>query len=103
MNTRNYQSEAGLFATLLGLGSFALGTLLLLLRLLLPANDRIVKAGFYYVVFVAAAHAFALLLLLYCCIVRAEHRDYYGRKIFLLLCNIPVAGLYTYIAFEIIH
>ena len=103
MKKLNYQSEAGLFATLLAIGSFSIGTLLLLLRMLLPANDGIVQAGFYYVQLVAAAHALALLLLCYYCIVRNEHRDYYGRKIFLLLCNIPVAGLYTYIAFEIIH
>jgi hypothetical protein len=103
MNTRNYQSEAGLFSTLLALGSFALGTLLLLLRLLLPANDGIVQAGFYYVLIVAVAHVLALLFLLYYCCVKTDHRSYYGRKIFLLLCNIPVAGLYTYIAFEIIH
>lgn len=102
MNSRKYQSEAGLIATLLAIGSLAIGTLLLALRLLLPRNEGIIEAGFYYVLLAALAHFIALLFLGYCSIVRGR-RDYYYRKIFLLLCNIPVAGLYTYIAFEIIR
>jgi hypothetical protein len=103
MKTRNYQSEAGLYATLLAVGSFAIGTLLLAIRLLLPYNKGIVQAGFYYVLVIALAHVLALLLLAYRCIVRNERRAYYSGKMFLLLCNVPIAGLYTYIAFEIIR
>lgn len=103
MNTFSYQSQAGLYATFLAIGSFAIGTLLLALRMLLPDNGGILAAAFYYAEFFAMAHIIALLLLLYRFIVKAEFRHYYAKKIFLLLCNIPVAGFYAYIVFEIIN
>jgi len=103
MKTLNYHSEIGFYATLLAIVSFAIGTMLLVLRLLLPGNQGIVAAAFYYAEFFALTHIIALLVLLYQFIFKADCRHYYARKIFLLLCNIPVAGLYAFIAFEIIR
>jgi len=102
MKSINYQSKIGFYATLLAAGSFAIGTLLLGLRMLLPANGRILAAAFYYAEFFAMAHIIALLLLLCRFVFKTEARHYYAKKIFLLLCNIPVAGFYAYVAFEII-
>lgn len=97
MRTAHYQSDAGIVATLLTYASFALGTVMLILCLLLPYNDGIVIAGCHYVLLAFVINAFTLSYLLYCLAARSEYRKYYAQKIFLLLCNIPVAGLYIYV------
>lgn len=99
MHTKNYHSHAGLYATLLAYGTFAFATLIVVLRLLLPENHNLISATGYFTLIAAATNLVLFLWLCYYCIVRAAYRSYYAHKIFLLLCNIPVAGLYTYIAF----
>lgn len=99
MPAKNYHSQAGLYATLLAYGTFAFATLIVVLRLLLPENKNLVSATAYFTLMAASANTVLLLWLCYYCVARQAYRSYYAHKIFLLLCNIPVAGLYTYIAF----
>ena len=99
MHTNNYHSRAGLYATLLAYGTFAFATLIVVLRLLLPSNKNLISATGYFALLAASVNLLLLLSLCYYCVVRSGYRSYYAHKIFLLLCNIPVAGFYTHIAF----
>ena len=74
MNIKNYQSRSGLYAELLAFGSFAIGTLLLGLRILMPDNHRLILVGFFFVLAAVLVNVAALLILLYHCLARFEYR-----------------------------
>lgn len=99
MHAKNYHSQAGMYAALLAYGTFAFATLIVVLRLLLPQNRNLIEAAAYFALIAAASNLILLLWLCYYSLVRTPYRRYYAHKIFLLLCNIPVAALYTHIAF----
>lgn len=85
------------FSTLVAIGSFGIGTLLLLLHLGLPHEEKILILGFVYVVIAGLINGIVLLDLLFRFTINPLQRELIAIKILLLLVNIPIAYLYFFI------
>jgi hypothetical protein len=96
--TKSYYKWA--FSNELAIGSFVIGTLLLLKFKAMPYNSMVLYIGLCYVLFAIAINSIMLLYLIFLCIVLPEERENLALKIILLLCNIPIAILYLYNIFN---
>ncbi len=94
---KSYYKRA--FSNELALGSFAIGTLLLLLYKSGNQSGLIILTGFYYLLFSILINSIMLLYLIFLCIILPDERKNLAVKIILLLCNIPIAILYYNIIF----
>lgn len=94
----NQTEISGKFSSYLALGSFAGGTVILILYLLFPQREGLLVLGFFYVLFAALFNSMILLHLLYLFCISSENREALAIKMLLLLANIPIAILYFYIA-----
>ena len=96
----HFKDAPGRFSSLLALISFAIGTLLLFMHLLLPKVVQIIIMGHLYVAVTILINFCTLLYLLYQFALYRFHRETIAIKILILLSNIPIALLYLNI---IIH
>ena len=85
------------FSTPLAIGSFSIGTLILLLHLRLPHEEKILILGFFYVLIAGLINGIVLLDLLFHFTINRLQRELITIKILLLLINIPIAYLYFFI------
>jgi hypothetical protein len=95
--TKSYYKWA--FSNELAIGSFAIGTLLLLTLKAMPNTGMILYVGLCYVLFAIAINSVMLLYLIFLCIILPDERENLALKIIFLLCNIPIAILYLYTIF----
>lgn len=87
-----YQKWA--FSNELAIGSFVIGTLLLLFYKSTSHGGLILLIGFYYLLFSIVINSIMLFYLIFLCIILPDKRENLALKIILLLCNIPIAILY---------
>ncbi len=87
------------FSNELAIGSFAIGTLLLLTHKVMPHADIVFIIGLFYVLIAFAVNTLMLLYLLFLCIILPDERENLALKIIILLCNIPISILYFYFIF----
>jgi hypothetical protein len=99
MTKKQYQNATGIFSTQLAIGSFAIGTLLLILQVLLH-NETLIEIGLYYVIIAFIANLIMLLYLSFLLFTQLNHQEYYIIKILILLANIPIAFVYMRIVAE---
>ena len=90
--TKTYYKWA--FSNELTIGSFAMGTLLLLTHKAKPQENMIYIIGLYYVIFVIAINSIMLLYHIFLSFILPDERENLALKIIILLCNIPIAILY---------
>lgn len=100
MTKKQYRNATGIFSTQLAIGSFVIGTLLLILYLV-SKNNNLLGIGLVYVVFAATINLIMLFRLLFLLITQKNHTEYYTIKILILLANIPIAFVYARIVAEI--
>ena len=93
-------SSSGKFSTYFALTCFGIGTLLLLLHLVFPYEDRILILGFFYLVMAIISNLIVLLTLCYQWHTKPHDREIIVIRILILLSNIPIALLYLYIVFH---
>jgi hypothetical protein len=84
------------FSNQLAIGSFAIGTLLLLTYKAMFLNDMIIIIGIYYILFAIFINTMMLFYLIFLCIIIPDERENLALKIILLLCNIPISLLYLF-------
>lgn len=99
MTKTQYQNATGNFSTQLAIGSFIIGTFLLLLHLLFPKGDLLL-IGLIYVAIALFTNSIMLINLFYLYLIHKNHQQYYTIKILLLLANIPIAVVYFKIVIE---
>ncbi|MEC4004815.1 hypothetical protein OX283_009125 [Flavobacterium sp. SUN052] len=99
MTKKQYQNATGIFSTQLAIGSFLVGTLLLILELLFP-NGQLLEFGLIYVIIAILFNLMVLIYLIYLCFTQKNHQEYYTIKILILLANIPIAIVYMKIISE---
>jgi len=97
METKVYQTGIGKFSTYVAVTSFVIGTVLFLLGMANKENETLMFAGFLYVGFALCLNKLVLIALIFCCFKDWQQRQYYARKILLLLANVPIAACYFYI------
>jgi len=102
METTLYQRNTISFSTYLALGSFAIGTFLLVLHKLFPKEEYIFFIGFFYVLFAILLNSLVFLHLFYQFIIQKTERETIAIRILILLANIPIAILYFFIVIKII-
>ncbi len=85
-------------STYIALGSFVIGTILLLLELTSPNEIRLLLFGLCYVVLAFLVNSIVLLRLCYQFIITPKEREIIAIRILILLSNVPIAALYTYLA-----
>ncbi len=88
------------FSTYLAIGSFVIGTLLLLLYLSIPSYMEIIIFGYLYVLFATLINSIVLLNLCYQFITKPLERESIAIRILILLSNIPITILYIFIIFN---
>lgn len=100
METRIYNKtgNTGPFSTYMAIGTFVVGTLILILHLLMPGMMQLVVLGFMYVLFASLFNGVVFLNLLYQFCLYPNEREALAIKMLLMLANIPIAILYFYIA-----
>jgi len=99
METQIYNTENhSKFSTYLALGSFGVGTFILLLYLLFPDATVLLFVGFFYVLIASLINGLVLLNLLYRFCIYPYDREILAIKMLIMLANIPIAILYFYIA-----
>ena len=96
MDKFTYQSEIGDLSIDVAKGSFAVGTLLLLVGLVLPGNMAILTIGFFYVLIAGIINILTLIALLACCLAVWDYRKYYTIRMLILLANLPIAIFYFF-------
>lgn len=94
MEPLKYLSKAGEFSTQLAIGSFAIGTLLLVAQQLFPQEINIILCGLCYVILAFVLNLIVFLYLLYYCLVHREYREYFAIKMLIMLANVPIAVCY---------
>ena len=99
MTKKQYENATGIFSTQLAIGSFIIGTLLLILHLLNPTGD-LLAIGFFYVLLAIVVNLIMLVRLSYLAFTQKNHQDYFIIKILILLANIPIAFVYLRIVGE---
>jgi hypothetical protein len=92
--TKSYYKWA--FSNELAIGSFATGTLLLLVHKAIPHNSMVMVIGAYYILFAIFINTMMLFYLIFLCIILPDERENLALKIILLLCNIPISILYLF-------
>lgn len=102
MTKKQYQNTTGIFSTQLAIGSFIIGTILLIMHLLFP-NGNLLFVGFLYVIIAILVNLLMLLQLLYLLLTQKNHQDYFTTKILILLANIPIAFVYLRIVTETLN
>ena len=93
------QKSAG-FSTYLAIGSFGIGTVLLLLHLYFAKDFDILLLGFFYVLFAILLNGITFLNLLFQFFIKPDEREDLAIKMLIMLANIPIALLYLYIVFH---
>lgn len=99
MTKQQYENATGIFSTQLAIGSFSIGTMLLILHLITPDGALFGVAAIYLIV-AALVNLIMLIRLLYLLITQKNHQDYFTIKILILLSNIPIAFVYMRIIGE---
>lgn len=94
----NQRENSSRFSTYLALGSFGIGTIILLLFMLFPSTMQLLVVGFFYVLFAALFNGVVLLNLLYQFCIYPKDREVLAIKMLIMLANIPIAILYFFIA-----
>lgn len=101
METQLFTPErTGRFSTYLAMGSFAGGTIILLLYTLFPEKTGLIVLGFFYVLFASLFNGVVLLNLLYRFCIYPNDREVLAIKMLIMLANIPIAILYFFIAMQ---
>jgi hypothetical protein len=90
--TKTYYKWA--FSNELAIGSFAIGTLLILSYKAIPSVDVIFLIGLFYVPFAIVINTIMLLYLIFLCFILPDERENLALRIIFLLCNIPISILY---------
>ena len=99
MTKHQYNNATGIFSTQLAIGSFIIGTLLLMIHLQFPESIVII-IGFLFVVFAIIFNLILLVQLTYLLITQKKHFEYYTIKILILLANVPITIVYLKIVFQ---
>ena len=99
MTKAQYKSATGIFSTQLALGSFSIGTVLLIAHLIKP-DGQLLAVGFIYTLFAAIVNLIVLLKLFFLLLTQKNHQDYFAVKILILLANIPIVFVYIKIVGE---
>jgi len=99
MTKEQYRNATGIFSTQLAIGSYLIGTLLLLLHIQFP-ESMVIGIGFVFVVFAAIINGIVLVNLIYLLITQKNHSEYFTIKILILLANIPITIVYLKIVFQ---
>jgi Na+-driven multidrug efflux pump len=99
MTREQYKSATGIFSTHLAIGSFIIGTLLLILHLINPSGE-LFAVGFTYLAIATIINLIVLLKLWFLYLTQKNHREYYTIKILILLTNIPIVFVYLKIVGE---
>jgi hypothetical protein len=92
--TKSYYKWA--FSNELAIGSFVIGTLLLLTHKAMLHNNMVIIIGIYYILLAIFINTMMLLYLIFLCIILPDQRENLALKIILLLCNIPISILYLF-------
>lgn len=95
--TKKYYKWA--FSNELAIGSFAIGTLLLLSQKALPNEDMIFYIGLLYILIAIIINTIMFLYLIFLCFILPDERENLALRIIILLCNIPISILYLYFIF----
>jgi len=101
MTQAQYKSATGIFSTQLALGSFSIGTVLLMAHLIKPDGELLV-VGFIYTFFAAIVNLIVFLKLCFLLLTQKNHQEYFAVKILILLANIPIVFVYIKIVGETI-
>lgn len=99
MTKKQYENATGIFSTQLAIGSFIVGTILLILHLFNPTG-ALFGVGAYYLIVAFVLNFIMLIRLTYFAFTQKNHQDYYTIKILILLANIPIAFVYLRIVGE---
>lgn len=99
MTKKQYHNATGIFSTKLAIGSFLIGTVVLIMYLLFPSK-KIIEIGFIYTLSAAVLNFAMLIYLIYFLITQKNHQEYYTIKILILLSNIPITLVYLKIVIE---
>lgn len=94
MKTQLVPETPGKFSTYFALGSFSIGTILLLLHLQFPETIIILFMGYLFVLAAVTVNSIILLYLLYLLAVRWFDKETIFIRILILLSNIPIALFY---------
>ena len=95
METQSFKNLP--FSTKLMLISFAIGSLLLLLHLLLPKENIIIIVGYIYVVLAIIVNTITLIYLLIQLGLNWQEAETRIIRILILLTNLPIAAFYFYL------
>lgn len=96
INHLNYTS----FSTKIALYSFAIGTSIFLLHLIVPNEDSVLLLGLFFVLFALLFNGIVFLNLIYTLITDSENREHTVIQILILLANIPIASLYLFLVIK---
>jgi len=99
MTKKQYENATGIFSTQLAIGSFMIGTILLILHLINPTG-ALFGVGVIYLILAFTINLIMLFRLTYLAFTQKNHQDYYTIKILILLANIPIAFVYLRIVGE---
>jgi hypothetical protein len=99
MTKKQYENATGIFSTQLAIGSFIIGTILLILHLNNPTG-ALFGVGVIYLIIAFSINLIMLLRLIYLAFTQKNHQDYFIIKILILLANIPIAFVYLRIVGE---
>ena len=99
MTKKQYQNATGIFSTQLAIGSFIIGTLLLVLQLTFPRIDLLLT-GIIYIGIAFVLNTIVLINLILLWFTQKNHQEYYTIKILILLANIPIVLVYLRIIIE---
>lgn len=91
-----YQSPLGKLSAQIAFASFALGTLLLVVGIILEDSDKIIDIGLVYMSLTAVFSALLAFVLVIGGILSGQYR-YYGGKILVVLANYPISIVYAYL------
>lgn len=94
MTQKTYEFLTGQLSTQIAIGSFVIGTLLLILYQVAPDKDIVIVCGIFYVLLAIFTNGAVLMNLLYHFAFMQNHRTYFGIKILIVLANIPIALFY---------
>jgi hypothetical protein len=99
MKTITYVNKTTGFSTYLAIGSFVIGSLILLLFKLFPDEMSLMFLGFLYLIGALIINGIVFLHLLYRFCFQPKKRESLAIKMLIMLANIPIAILYINIAF----
>jgi len=99
MTKQQYNHTTSLFSTQIAIGSFLIGTLLLIAHLFRPSKELFI-VGFFYFACALLVNLAILTKLYYLYITQKNHQEYFTIKIVILLSNLPVVVVYLKIVGE---